>query len=307
MKLSTINWLSKAIALPLFIATLTIATSASAEQIARSRTSTSIGRSSISLGVSRARIDNRIPAVTELNLTIPVEASISSVDSPKPARIVAHARSSKAIRTNTSPTVSRERSIESNSSSKRSILALNSESSPALITKDSQKSKSSSRQRIAAGSRPPFSGNYLKLVRDPSKGTNDLGNPIYTLEAYANGQKIQTFDAVSGTAYTQNADRHLGNNLAPLPDGLYEVSNQIVTGTVSEVGKTFIGIFPKFETHRNELGIHLDRSFNKRNGSDGTAGCIGITTIADRDAINEFVVKYHPNNLIVSILTTEAR
>ena len=90
-----------------------------------------------------------------------------------------------------------------------------------------------------------------------------------------------------------------------MPDGLYEVSNQIIPGTVSEVGKTFIGIFPKFETGRNGLGIHLDRSFNQRNGYDGTAGCIGVTTATDRDAINEFVTKYHPHNLVVKIESLE--
>jgi hypothetical protein len=149
-----------------------------------------------------------------------------------------------------------------------------------------------------------LTGNYLKLVRDPSKGTNDIGNPIYTLETYIDGQKDRSFDAVSGTATTQNADRHRGNNFAPLPDGLYTVSNEIMNGTVPEVGRTFIGIFPKFETGRNDLGIHLDRSFNKTNGYDGTAGCIGITNIADRDAINDFVKKYHPHNLFVSILAS---
>jgi hypothetical protein len=79
-----------------------------------------------------------------------------------------------------------------------------------------------------------------------------------------------------------------------------------VPGAVPEVGKTFISIYPRFETGRSDLGIHVDPSFNKRNGSDGTSGCIGLTTSADRDAINEFVTKYHPHNLAVSIMTKES-
>jgi len=82
---------------------------------------------------------------------------------------------------------------------------------------------------------------------------------------------------------------------------LYEVSNQIISRTVSEVGKNLIGIFPKLETGYNSLGIHLDRSFNQRNGSDGTAGCIGVTTATD----NEFVTKYQPRNLVVKVGSLE--
>lgn len=86
---------------------------------------------------------------------------------------------------------------------------------------------------------------------------------------------------------------------------MYEVSNQIISRTVSEVGQNLIGIFPKFEAGCNSLGIHLDRSFNQRNGSDGTAGCIGVTTATDRDAINEFVTKYQPRNLVVKVGSLE--
>jgi hypothetical protein len=155
--------------------------------------------------------------------------------------------------------------------------------------------------KIAAISRPLLGGNYLRLVRTANRKVNELGNPIYTLEAYVNGRIDRTFDVVSGTAATQNIDRSQGNNSAPLPDGAYMVSDRIIPGMTPEVGKTFISLFPRFETEREGLGIHLDRSFNKRNGYDGTAGCIGMINTADRDAINEFVNKYQPRNLFVKI------
>jgi hypothetical protein len=53
------------------------------------------------------------------------------------------------------------------------------------------------------------------------------------------------------------------------------------------------------------LGIHVDPSFNKRNGLDGTAGCIALTNSADQDTVNEFVLKYQPRNLFVSIMPIE--
>jgi hypothetical protein len=324
MKLSTINWLSKAIAVPLFIVNLNIIAPASAEQIARSR--------SISSGESRPRAAAPLPAVTDLNLVVPA-SEVESIDRAEasnsiterkshPSRnssvsIVIKDRSSKAKpiskhRSVVASSINSVRSLtieqpgQSRSVSKRkNLLAMNIDRSTETIVRTSQKIQSSSKPRIAAVSPAPLGGNYLKLVRDPNKGTNDVGNPIYTLEAYVNGQKYHTVNAVSGTATTQNADRNRGNNFAPLPDGLYSVSDRIIPGSIPEVGRTFIGIFPKFETGRNDLGIHLDPSFNKRNGYDGTAGCIGIATAQERDTINEFVNKYRPHNLLVTIAASE--
>jgi hypothetical protein len=156
-------------------------------------------------------------------------------------------------------------------------------------------------KKIVMRSPSPYSGNHLRLVRYGDEGTNELGNPLYTLEAYVDGELRQTIRAISGTAYTQTRDRHVGNNAAPLPDGIYSVSDTIVPGSIAEVGRTFIALTPKFDTGRTDLGIHLDPSYNQRNGRDGTAGCVGITNSQDRDAINEFVEKYRPRNLYVKI------
>jgi hypothetical protein len=335
MKLSTVNWLSKAIALPLFITILNTIAPAGAEQIDRSRANT--------MRESRSQNVDLIPAVTDLNLSIPVEARMLPPDQSEPTNAIEPFWSSpsptkssiaKTIRANspkyrteikpksklatvqippvmatTNPTTAAKIKRYSTTTTirRRKLVAskTNAQSSVESIDRDARKLQFSLRQKIATTSRSPLSGNYLKLVRDTSKGTNDIGNPIYLLEAYVNGQKHQTFKAVSGTVNTQGYDRNRGNNSAPLPDGLYGVNNEIVAGTIYEVGKTFIAITPKFETGRNDLGIHLDRSYNQPNGYDGTAGCIGITTIADRDAINEFVTKYRPRNLIVSITTSE--
>jgi hypothetical protein len=305
MKLSTINWLSKAIVLPLFATIFHIAP-VSAEQIHNSPQA------------SNASTREFVPSPTDLNLRFPTASKTIAPDDREPSNSIepiwANPDRPQPLKTvpkrvSTTRSISKKRDVSSRNyksiTKRKNLIAKNLESETLTIGNINSKTKYTPKSRIAAISSPPFSGNYLKLVRDPSKGNNDVGNPIYTLEAYINGQKYQSFDVVSGTAKSQNADRHQGNNSAPLPDGLYQVSNRIISGNTPEVGKTFIGIFPKFETGRNSLGIHLDRSFNKTNGYDGTAGCIGITTPGDRDAINEFVVKYHPQNLFVSIIPTQ--
>jgi hypothetical protein len=142
---------------------------------------------------------------------------------------------------------------------------------------------------------------YLRLISSRYRRTNRLGNPIYRLEAYVNGKKYRTFKAVTGTAYSQNRNRHRANSLAPLPNGSYRVSRRIIRGTVTEVGKTFVPIYPRFKTARTDLGVHLDPSYNRRNGSDGTAGCIGLTSASDRDTFNKYVQKFRPHTLIVNI------
>jgi hypothetical protein len=283
MKLSTITWLSKTIALPLFIGILNILP-AGAEQIARSRSSAV----------------EPLPSVTDLNLLVPVTANPLPLDRPEPSD--SEPIWSNPTRKDSPAPVLRERTNRTNSTTKRKNSGTkNIDATAETTSKEPRRVRSNSRQDIAAISRPPLSGNYLRLVRDPNKGTNDVGNPLYTLEAYVRGERYQTFNAVSGTARSQNFNRNRGNNSAPLPDGSYNISNQIVAGTQYEVGKTFIGIYPAFQTARTDLGIHLDRSFNQQNGYDGTAGCIGIATVAERDAINEFVSKYRPRNLFVKI------
>lgn len=145
-------------------------------------------------------------------------------------------------------------------------------------------------------------GTYLRLIYKHKGRTNKLGNPVYTLEAYVNGRKYRSFKAVSGTASTQHRNRNLANTQAPLPDGLYKVSPVITGGTIPEVGRTFVSVYPLFSTGRSDIGIHLDPSYNKLNGSDGTAGCVGLTAQADRDAFNRYIARYHPRNLIVRIM-----
>ena len=87
------------------------------------------------------------------------------------------------------------------------------------------------------------------------------GDPIWNLRLETPGQPVQHFDAVSGRAHGQNADRHRSGTRAPLPAGRYSL------------GPIWIGIEPQFPTGRGHLGIHLDPSAN-RNANSGTLGCV---------------------------------
>jgi hypothetical protein len=273
MKLSIAQILLTAVALPLAMLSLLMANPASAEQMDRSSQS----------------IDDTDTPVSELNLAIPGERSTSN------------SSRKNSLTDSSSPKIpSNKQSKKVDSKSRRnSTIATNIKTSTSL----GPNIRATSKRKLATNSLPPFAGNYLRLVRDPSRGSNSQGNPIYTLEAYVNGRKYKSFKAVSGTATTQDRDRNKANTFAPLPDGLYKVSNVVIPSNIPEVGKTFISIYPQFETERTDLGIHQDPSYNKNNQHDGTAGCIGLTTAADRDAINSFISKYHPRNLIVKIDT----
>lgn len=144
----------------------------------------------------------------------------------------------------------------------------------------------------------PVLAAFMKLT--PTPRSNDLGNPIYSLMAIDKGGTVFKVDAVSGTWRSQHRDRHIGDNYAPLPDGSYDIG-AIEPGFNPDVGRDFIRLRPKFSTRRTHLGIHVDVSYNQRNGRDGTAGCVGITRRIDRDRVVKWVRRYKPRRLKVRI------
>ncbi|WP_313933799.1 MULTISPECIES: L,D-transpeptidase [unclassified Calothrix] len=141
--------------------------------------------------------------------------------------------------------------------------------------------------------------NYMTLSE--SGMTNNLGNPLFELRLYANGKLINSFMAVSGRNYTQNRNRHVSGTEAPLPNGIYKVARTHTRGTITEAGERFLPITPQFSTGRTALGIHVDPSFNKNNGEDGTSGCIGMISREDLDTLLNYVNRYQPKYLDVQI------
>lgn len=143
------------------------------------------------------------------------------------------------------------------------------------------------------------SENYMTLT--PTGRKNRLGNPLYQLRLYVQGEFLASFDTVTGRAYTQNRNRHQAETEAPLPDGIYQVSHLVIPGTHPEVGDRFLPIEPLFPTGRTELGLHYDPSFEKDNGEDGTSGCIALTNRQELDHVLDYISQYKPHYLEVKI------
>lgn len=142
---------------------------------------------------------------------------------------------------------------------------------------------------------------YPYLLMRPSGQSNQFGNPIYTIVMFANGREVGRVNSVTGRAHTQSRNRHQPGTEAPLPNGKYRVSTSWIPGSIAEAGSKFLPISPMFSTGRTELGFHVDPSFNKNPKEDGTAGCIGLTTVAEREQLFEFVRKHKPAYLNVQI------
>ena len=103
------------------------------------------------------------------------------------------------------------------------------------------------------------------------------GDPIWDLRLEIPGQPARHFDAVSGRAHRQNADRDQMGSKAPMPTGSYTLGpvEPLAQGAYPELGPVWIGIEPTFTTGRRVLGIHQDPSAGL-NGNSGTLGCIGL-------------------------------
>ena len=115
------------------------------------------------------------------------------------------------------------------------------------------------------------------ILQQTARRLPQTGDPVWLLSLQLSNQTVKHFDAVSGRAHRQNADRHQTGSLAPLPPGHYSVGEVEPLGPAdpAELGPLWIGIEPRFATGRGHLGIHLDPSAN-RNANSGTLGCVGL-------------------------------
>ncbi len=179
--------------------------------------------------------------------------------------------------------------------------ANNSQTLKPSIVKNQKLIESDSKQKIAAGITNPlnYPGNFMTLT--PMGKTNALDNPLFKLRLYVDGKLVNSFITVSGRKFSQDRNRHQSGTQAPLPDGKYTVASSTVPGSIAEAGDHFLPIQPQFKTGRSALGFHVDPSFEKNNGEDGTSGCIGLTNREDLDKLLSFVSAYNPEFLDVTI------
>ena len=142
---------------------------------------------------------------------------------------------------------------------------------------------------------------YITLEKTGRK--NALGNSLYQICLYAEGELKGSYDVVTGRAYTQKRNRNKSRTQAPAPDGKYKVAEQITYSPLAEmgVGGRFLQIHPQFRTARTEIGLHYDPSFEKPNGQDGTSGCIALTKRANLDKVLEYFRAYRPKYMFVDI------
>ena len=103
------------------------------------------------------------------------------------------------------------------------------------------------------------------------------GDPIWDLRLEIPGQPARHFDAVTGRAHRQKANRDQMGSKAPLPTGRYTLGpvEPLAEGAYPELGRVWISIQPTFPTGRRVLGIHQDPSAGL-DGNSGTLGCIGL-------------------------------
>ena len=127
------------------------------------------------------------------------------------------------------------------------------------------------------------------------------GDPIWDLRIEIPGQPIQHFEALSGRANRQSANRDQMGSRAPLPSGHYKLGpvEPLAAGAYPELGPIWIGIEPTFRTGRRVLGIHQDPSAG-RNANSGTLGCIGLIRRNDLLELASQVRKANIQELVVT-------
>ena len=127
------------------------------------------------------------------------------------------------------------------------------------------------------------------------------GDPIWDLRLEIPGKPTRRFDAVSGRANRQNADRDSMGSRAPLPAGTYSVGpvEPLADGAYPELGPVWISIEPTFTTGRRVLGIHQDPSAGRLNTQSGTLGCIGLVNRKDMLDLSALIERSGTQRLVV--------
>ena len=123
----------------------------------------------------------------------------------------------------------------------------------------------------------------ILVLERTDRRLKSTGDPIWNLKIEIPGEPLRRFDALSGRANRQNANRDQLGSRAPLPTGTYSVGivEPLAAGAFPELGPVWISIEPNFTTGRRVLGIHQDPSAGLRNTQSGTLGCIGLVNRSD--------------------------
>lgn len=144
-------------------------------------------------------------------------------------------------------------------------------------------------------------GTSVLVLEKTHRRLPSTGDPIWSLRLEIPGQPVRQFDAVSGRANRQSADRDRLGSRAPLPAGHYILGpvEPLAAGAYPELGPVWIGIEPTFPTGRRVLGIHQDPSAGL-GAHSGTLGCIGLIKRNDLLELARQVNKAKIRELVVT-------
>jgi lysozyme len=149
---------------------------------------------------------------------------------------------------------------------------------------------------------------YLRLGNTDKRDSYGLN--ILLLEYIKNGSVAGSLHVCSGApgcqAFRTGSESQPGSN-EPLPEGLWWINNiewcdgrDNYTGNVFDSGlgpvSTPLDYKGPGSTRRGNIEIHIDWN---REGSPGTAGCIGITSITDYKILVSWLRDTDPRNLYV--------
>jgi lysozyme len=151
--------------------------------------------------------------------------------------------------------------------------------------------------------------NYLKLTKTSRK--DEFGCFVLKMEYYKDGTLKDSLNVCSGTPGQQvfkTAPNSVPKSLQPLPEGQWRLENikwatgkdkyfgEFSTAGVGPVSTPLTYIKPN-STRRSAIEIHID--WNRRKGSPGTAGCVGIYTIADYQSFVSWLRETDPRDFYV--------
>lgn len=149
---------------------------------------------------------------------------------------------------------------------------------------------------------------YLRLTKTNKR--DQYGLNVLVLDYIKNGNLAASLDVCSGApgcqAFRTGAQSQPGSN-EPLPEGLWRIDNIAwCDGPDNYTGQTFnSGLGPVStpldyrspgSTRRGAIEIHIDWN---RQGSPGTAGCIGIYSIGDYKTLVKWLRDTDPRDLFV--------
>lgn len=151
--------------------------------------------------------------------------------------------------------------------------------------------------------------NYLKLTKTSQK--DQFGCFVLNMEYFKDGNLKDSMNVCSGVPSAQvfkTGANSVPKSLQPLPEGKWRIENikwatgkdkyvgEFPTRGVGPVSTPLTYVSPN-STRRSAIEIHID--WNRSKGKPGTAGCVGLYTIADYQRFVRWLRETDPRDFYV--------